>query len=170
MHGRRPLRPLAGGRARAVGTPVVAAGAAAAALLLTACGDQPVRATPFGASDSPVCRSVADHWPTTVGPHEPRVTAVETRGVAAWGDPPIVARCGKQPPGPTTEQCLDINGVDWILTELDDGAMFTTYGREPAIEVLVPDAYETAPMLLPAFGAAAEQVPQSLGRCSAVGD
>ena len=166
MHGRRPLR-RPSGRGSAAG---IAAGTATVALLVAACGDGAVRATPFEASDSPVCRSVADHWPTTVGSHEPRVTAVQTRGVAAWGDPPIVARCGKQPPGPTTDQCLDVNGVDWILTELDDGAMFTTYGRDPALEVLVPDAYETSPLLLPAFGAAAEQIPQTLGRCSAVGD
>jgi hypothetical protein len=147
-----------------------AGSAALAALLTVACGDGAVRAVPFEASDSALCQSVADHWPTTVGPHEPRVTAVQTRGVAAWGDPPIVARCGKAPPPPTTDPCLDVNGVDWVLTELDDGAMFTTYGRDPAIEVLVPDVYQTSPLLLPAFGPAAEQVPQTLGRCTAVGD
>lgn len=166
MHGRRPLRPSA----RRVHGAGAAALAAATALLVSACGDGAVRAVPFEASDSPLCLSVADHWPSTVGSQEPRVTAVQTRGVAAWGEPPIVARCGKQPPAPTTDQCLDINGVDWVVTELDDGAMFTTYGRDPAIEVLVPDAYETSPMLLPAFGAAAEQVPQTLGECTAVGD
>lgn len=141
----------------------------AAALALSACDDA-VRAVPFGASDSPACQRVAEHWPLTVGPHEPRTTAVQTDGVAAWGDPPIVARCGKQPPGPTPEQCLDVSGVDWVLTELDDGAMFTTYGRDPAIEVLVPAAHEAAPLLLPAFGAAAEQIPQTLGECTSVYD
>ncbi|QFG68998.1 DUF3515 family protein [Ornithinimicrobium pratense] len=166
MHGRRPLR-----RTPGAGRPaLVAVLCAGVALLAGACGDGAVRAVPFDAADSPACLAVADHWPTTVGPHEPRVTAVQSRGVAAWGDPPIVARCGKQPPGPTTEQCLDVNGVDWVLTELDDGAMFTTYGRDPAIEVLVPDTHESAPLLLPVFGAAAEQVPQTMGRCTAVGD
>lgn len=169
MHGRRPLRPaapIAVPRRR----PDLLVLTVGAALLVSACGDGAVRAVPFEASDSPLCQSVADHWPSTVGSQEPRVTAVQTRGVAAWGDPPIVARCGKQPPAPTTDQCLDINGVDWVVTELDDGAMFTTYGRDPAIEVLVPDAYETSPLLLPAFGAAAEQIPQTLGECTAVGD
>ncbi|AXH97781.1 DUF3515 domain-containing protein [Ornithinimicrobium avium] len=123
---------------------------------------------PFGAADSPACRAVAAHWPQTVGGLTPRVTAVQSAGVAAWGDPAIVARCGKQPPGPTTDQCLDINGVDWVATELDDGTMFTTYGRSPAIEVLVPDSYDTAPLWLPAFTGAADQVEQTLGHCSSV--
>lgn len=149
-------------------TPVLIA---ATAFSLAGCGEDPVRAVPFGESDSPACEAVADHWPQTVGPYESRVTAVQSRGVAAWGDPPIVARCGKQPPPPTTDPCLDISGVDWVSTTLDDGGvMFTTYGRFPAIEVLVPAEYDTPPMLLPAFGAAAEQVEQTLGECSSIFD
>ena len=157
MHGRRVLtrhlRPLL---------------ALSPVLLLAACGPQPVRAVPFEASDSPACQAVADHWPQTVGGLEQRVTAVQSPGVAAWGDPPIVARCGKEPPGPTTDPCIDVAGVDWVATELDDGTMFTTYGRDPAVEVLVPSAYDTAPLWLPAFDEAVRQVDQRLGACSSV--
>lgn len=155
MHGRRVLSPAS----RLLP-------AALACLLLAACGDTPVRAVPFEQADSPACREVAAHWPQTVGDLTPRVTAVQSDAVAAWGDPPIVARCGKQPPGPTTDQCIDVNGIDWVATELDDGTMFTTYGRSPAVEVLVPDAYDTAPLWLPAFTEAAGQVEQTLGHCS----
>ncbi|SOC55180.1 DUF3515 family protein [Ornithinimicrobium cerasi] len=130
-----------------------------------------MRAVPFGESDSPACERVADSWPARVGNLEPRVTAVQSRGVAAWGDPPIVARCGKAPLGPTEDPCIDINGVDWVATVLDDGGtMFTTYGRTPAVEVLVPADYETAPLWLPAFTDAASAIDQTLGRCSAVTD
>ena len=138
-------------------------------LLVAGCGEQPVRAVPFGESDSIACQAVAAYWPQTVGPYEPRVTAVQSGGVAAWGDPPIVARCGKQPPGPTTDPCVDVNGVDWVATTLDDGGtMFTTYGRSPALEVLVPAEYDAPSLLLPPFGPAAEQVQQTLGECTAV--
>ncbi|GAA5157836.1 DUF3515 family protein [Ornithinimicrobium tianjinense] len=144
---------------------------ATAILLLTAlggCADDAVKAVPFGESDSVACRAVADHWPARVGDLEPRVTAVQSRGVAAWGDPPVVARCGKQPLGPTEDPCIDINGIDWVATTLDDGGtMFTTYGRTPAIEVLVPAAYDSAPLRLPAFTEAASQIEQTLGRCTA---
>lgn len=137
---------------------------------LGGCGDAPVRAVPFERSDSPPCRQVAEHWPDTVAGLEPRVTAVQSAGVAAWGAPPVVARCGKNPPGPTTDPCIDVSGVDWLATELDDGTMFTTYGRDPALEVLVPSDHGTAPLLLPAFEEAARQVPQRGGRCVAATD
>jgi hypothetical protein len=42
---------------------------------------------------------------------------------------------------------------------------FTTFGRTPAIEVLVPDAYTPEPLLLPAFTAAARAIPQGTHRC-----
>ena len=155
MHGRRALR-----RALPAAT-------AALTLALVGCGDDAVRAVPFDAADSEPCQQVARLWPATIGPYEARVTAVQSEGVAAWGDPPIVARCGKAPPGPTTDPCIDVNGVDWVATPLDDGGtMFTTFGRDPALEVLVPAAYDSHPLLLPPFGAAAEAVPQTLGECS----
>lgn len=144
------------------------AAALATTALVAACGPGAVKATPFDRSDSPACRSVAELWPEMVGDLGSRVTAVQSTGVAAWGDPPIVARCGKAPIGPTEDPCIDINGVDWVATTLDDGTMFTTYGRDPAVEVLVPDAYDSAPMWLPAFGPAVEQIPQTLGECSSV--
>jgi hypothetical protein len=153
MHRRRVLRTAA---------PLILA-----CLALPACGQGAIKAVPFGDSDSPVCEQVADHWPERVGELTPRVTAVQSRGVAAWGDPAIVARCGKAPLGPTEDPCIDINGIDWVATTLDDGGtMFTTYGRSPAIEVLVPAEYETAPLWLPAFTEAATQIEQTLGRCS----
>lgn len=125
-----------------------------------------VKVQPFEGSDTPVCREVADAWPATVGGQPSRETAVQTRGVAAWGDPAIIARCGAPVPGPTTDQCLDVEGVDWVADQLEDGVAFTTYGRDPAIEVLVPDAFEPEPLVLPAFGAAAQVVPQGDRRCS----
>ncbi|MDN5820243.1 MAG: DUF3515 domain-containing protein [Brachybacterium sp.] len=73
---------------------------------------------------------------------------VETssQGTAAWGsgEDTIVMRCGVTPPGPTTDLCTtlaDGNGVevDWIVQELEgDVFLYTTYGRDPAIDVSVP--------------------------------
>ena len=92
-------------------------------------------------------------------------TTADTEAVVAWGDPPVIARCGLGALGPTTEQCLDVDGVDWVVREASDGAVFTTFGRDPAIEVLVPDAYAPEPLLLPAFGDAARALPGNGRTC-----
>ncbi|MGB5952177.1 MAG: DUF3515 family protein [Ornithinimicrobium sp.] len=149
------------------GRPLLLASAAALTATLLAGCSMSVRATPFdGADENVMCQKVAGLWPSTVGGQNSRVTAANSNTVAAWGDPAIIARCGAAVPEPTTSQCLDIAGVDWVAEPLDDGVQFTTYGREPAIEVLVPEAYSTEALVMPAFTATAGAIPQTLGRCS----
>ena len=114
---------------------------------------------------SAACRSVASHWPKTVGGQSLRPTSSSSDAVRAWGDPAIIARCGLTPIGPTTDQCVSVSGIDWVAHQLTDGVRFTTYGRSPAIEILVPNAYQPEPLLLPAFGAAASAIPQGERRC-----
>lgn len=125
-----------------------------------------VKVAPFEGAETPACHTLSALWPARVGSAEQRETAVDSVTVAAWGDPAIIARCGAVPPGPTTLQCLDVAGVDWIVQELDDGVSFTTYGRTPAVEVLVPAAYPSPPLLLPAFAPAVETIEQGPNRCS----
>ena len=58
--------------------------------------------------------------------------------MAAWGDPAIIARCGLDPLGSDDQDCVTVDGVDWVVRQLTDGSAATTYGRDPAIEVLAP--------------------------------
>lgn len=126
-----------------------------------------VKAVPFdGADDNAACQDVAQLWPTTVADQPQRVTAVDSDTVAAWGDPAIIARCGAPIVGPTQDQCLDVAGIDWVAVRLDDGVSFTTFGRDPAIEVLVSSAYTSEALVMPAFTEAAAVIPQTLGECS----
>ncbi|MHB1473295.1 MAG: DUF3515 family protein [Dermatophilaceae bacterium] len=131
---------------------------------LAACSSSTDVAAPAGAG-SAACRSVAAHWPKTVGGQSLRATSSSSDAVRAWGNPAIIARCGVAPIGPTTDQCLAVSGVDWVAHRLTDGVRFTTYGRSPAIEVLVPSAYKPEPLVLPAFGAAASVIPQGEHHC-----
>src|SRR5690625_3425327 len=72
-----------------------------------------------------------------------------TQASRAWGEPPITIRCGVEPPGPTTDRCvtaIDDSGesIDWMRREIGESGVeentwhCTTYGREPAIRVVVP--------------------------------
>lgn len=104
-------------------------------------------------------------WPQQVAGHDRVATSSDSNAVAAWGDPPIIARCGVAAPGPTTLECLGVDDVDWIVEPLSDGTRFTTYGRKPAMQVLVPDAYSPEPMVLGSFTLVAGRLPGTGRRC-----
>jgi len=134
------------------------------ALLLPGCSSAVEVSVPAQAG-SAACLAVAKRWPATVGGRQPVATTSNSPAVRAWGDPAVIARCGLAPIGPSTDDCVRVSGIDWVAKRLSDGASFTTYGRSPAIEVLVPAAYAPEPLLLPAFTAAAQQIPQGSRRC-----
>lgn len=112
------------------------------ALSLAACGTVRVPAGPDAAN--PVCADIVLGAP----PQVLGMDKVETssQGTVAWGsgEDTVVMRCGVTPPGPTTDMCTtlaDENGVevDWVVREIEgDTFLYTTYGREPAIDVSVP--------------------------------
>lgn len=119
----------------------------ACAGLLSACSNAvPVDVAPYAAD--PLCAEVVLALPRDLG-GLPRL-GTTSQATVAWGDPadPVVLRCGVEPPGPTTDRCVNADdgetSVDWINIpgdEREDGSwLFTTYGRVPAVEVVVPAA------------------------------
>ena len=132
--------------------------------VLSACSAA-VEATAPARADTAACTAAAARWPATVSGQDRVETSADSDAVAAWGDPAVIARCGLAALGPTTDECLTIDGVDWVVRKLSDGAAFTTFGRDPAIEVLVPEAYAPEPLLLPAFGEAARALPANGRTC-----
>jgi len=111
-----------------------------------------------------VCASAA--WPAEVSGRTTVHTEPDSPSVAAWGDPAISARCGLDPLGPTTDECVTVDGIDWVVRRLSDGSAAVTYGRDPAIEVLAPAEYGPVPLLLPAFTGVASRLPANGRRCS----
>lgn len=112
-------------------------------LLLAACGTTvPVTVAPH--ATDPVCASVVLALPESLGDGLDRLDT-DAQATAAWGDAAaaVVLRCGVEPLGPTTERCQSVETpqgptVDWIVVEQDGDWRFTTYGREPAVELVVP--------------------------------
>jgi hypothetical protein len=82
------------------------------------------------------------------------------QSTAAWGDPPVVLRCGVEPPGPTTQACETVGGVDWVVARTDQRATYTTYGRSPAVQVELP-AGAPADVVIGTLSAAVAPLPQS---------
>ena len=124
-----------------------------------------VDVAPPAHADSAACAAAAKAWPQTVSGLARRDTTSDSPAVAAWGDPAVIARCGLAALAPTTDPCLEVNGVGWVQTTLSDGKRFTTFGTDPAIEVLVPATYAPEGLLLPVFTDAAKALPTTGHAC-----
>lgn len=144
--------------------PAALAGGAA---LLTGCAATvPVTVAPH--ATDPVCASVVLALPEQLGEGLERV-GTDAQATAAWGAPgaAVVLRCGVEPPGPTTDRCQSVETpqgptVDWLVVEEDGDWRFTTYGRVPAVEVLVPRevAEERSTSFLDLLGPAVSRAEQ----------
>jgi hypothetical protein len=135
---------------------------AAGALLLVACSSAPSQAP--RASD-PACTKALRLAPATVLGQ--RRAPLGVPGAVAWGDPHIVMRCGLQPLGPTTAQCITVNGHDWVLADQDaDPVVFTTFGTDPAADVAVPRSYPQPTGALVDLAPVAAALPRNERSCS----
>ncbi|ACQ79852.1 conserved hypothetical protein [Beutenbergia cavernae DSM 12333] len=150
----------------------VLGGALLASTVLGACAS-PVGLDPAPDASAPICAEVLRALPGSLAGAERRETT--SQASRAWGDPPITLRCGVEPPGPTTDRCITVEAadgtsIDWVVAENDDVGpdagsgqfAFTTYGRVPAVEVVVPVEYagDDATSLLLDVGTAVGVIPQ----------
>lgn len=144
--------------------------ALAAALLVplaaALAGCQSVPMEPAPDAQNVDCAYVSLALPKTVDGLEQRLTNAQATG--AWGTPAhVLLRCGVTPPGPTDAQCVTVNGVDWIKDESEAPTYrFTTYGREPAVEVLIdasPESGVSGTAALVDLGPAVSRIPATSG-------
>lgn len=151
------------------GVCVVAGIAAAAASYFLFFSKVSVEPGPF--ADNPKCSDVISRAPETVL-HKQR-DDVTGDGVAAWGDGSVVLRCGVTPLRPTTNLCVDVNGVDWVLDEKraqkDGVQVLTTYGRTPAVEMTVEGDGPKAGDALVDVNRAVRGIPQK-SKCLSLSD
>lgn len=122
--------------------------ATAAAVVLALSGCAPVvDVAPAKDAANPACAPMMVALPDTMGDAGLRKT--NSQATAAWGDPSkVILRCGVNAPGPTTDRCVSVNGIDWVIKEGDPVWTLTTFGREPATEILMnPDQISSATVL-----------------------
>jgi hypothetical protein len=120
--------------------------AATAGVALTSCSPV-VDVTPAKDAANAACAPMMLALPDAIGDAKLRKT--NAQATAAWGDPSLVIlRCGVNVPGPTTDRCVSVNGVDWVIKEGNPVWTLTTFGREPATEILMdPDKISSATVL-----------------------
>lgn len=111
------------------------AAAGAVATMLAGCSTT-VHVEPADDANNPACADVAVLLPANVAGFDRVWTDAQATG--AWGDPTIVLRCGVAPPAPSDLVCTTIGNVDWLVLEQEDERQrLISYGRDPAIEVII---------------------------------
>lgn len=127
---------------------------------LTACaGDVPLHSA-AGAND-PACAAVTVRLPDTVADLEKRTTNAQSTG--AWGEPAsVLLYCGTETSGPTTDDCVNVNGVDWIIDRSNAPMYkFEAYGRTPGLQVIVNSEQASGTETVVDLAAVAKLLPQS---------
>lgn len=121
-----------------------------------------------GAND-PACADVIVRLPDTVSDLKRRTTNAQATG--AWGDPVgVELRCGVPTSGPTTDMCVTVKGVDWIIDESEAPLYrFETYGRSPGLEVFVNNEIASGTLVATELANVAKMLPQ-VRQCTSFDD
>ncbi|QNN63817.1 DUF3515 family protein [Leucobacter denitrificans] len=112
-------------------------------------------------ANDPACANVIVRLPATLDGLDKRNTNAQATG--AWGDPAsVLLYCGIEPSGPTTDHCVTVGGIDWIVDESRAPLYrFEAYGRTPGLEVIVnADEQVSGTNVISELRGAVEQLPQ----------
>ena len=107
--------------------------------LLSGCAGT-IALQPAEAANDPACAEVMVRVPDVVASLDRRSTNAQS--TAAWGDPAaVILRCGLPDGGPSVLPCFTVDNVDWLRDDANNpNFTFVTYGRNPAVEVLIDSA------------------------------
>lgn len=118
--------------------------------------DVEVSPTSPGPAVAEQCTDLVAQLPDRVADQEARSVQPATVLGGAWGDPPIVLRCGVAKPASLhpDSSCFVVNDIGWLAEQdgrpvtgsepVEGGLMFTTIGRSAYVEVSVPPDYQPA--------------------------
>jgi len=120
----------------------------------TARADLPVLEVPVPPptpeTDAACPRFMAD-LPIELAGERSRPVRSDTPYAYAWGEPPIVLRCGVDRPADFVRDSpvFDINGVTWFVDDTDpDEYVYTAVDRPVYVEITVPSTIDSAPVVV----------------------
>ncbi len=131
---------------------------AISALLLSGCAST-VNFSPAPDANNPACAEVTVRLPSDIEGMAKRVTGAQATG--AWGDPAhILLRCGLPAVYASTLQCVKASGVDWLVDDSKAPSFrFITFGRKPAVEVIVDSRVASGASVLDALAPSVQFLP-----------
>ncbi len=130
---------------------------------LTGCTNA-VGMSPAPSADAAACAAVQVRLPSTVdSTFALRNTTAQS--TAAWGDPAAALyHCGVAVPTVSDLPCFDQGGVDWIRDDRGAQIVFTTFGRSPAVQVVI-DTSKTTSQVVQDLTDAVATLPKDGHRC-----
>lgn len=142
---------------------------AAAAAVLAGCSPT-VNMTPAPPdANNPACADVIVRLPDDVGGFPKRTT--DAQSTAAWGEPTaLLLYCGVPVPGPSELPCVAPGDIHWLVEEVDAGFAFTTYGRDPAVRLVVDNDVLGTGVALREVASAVSTLPSNGRECLDIQD
>jgi hypothetical protein len=135
----------------------------AVAGVLTGCTNAvPMRAAP--SANAAACAGAQVRLPETVDTkYALRNTTAQS--TAAWGDPSAaVYHCGVAVPTVSDLPCFSQGSVDWIRDDRGKQVVYTTFGRDPAVQVVI-DTSKATSSVLQDIGNAVDSLPKDGHEC-----
>jgi len=145
--------------------------AVAACLLLAGCSPIVTMTPPAPQATSPACAGVVVRLPAQILTDAKRET--DTQGTAAWGEPVRISlRCGVTATAPSS-QCVTFDKVDWkvrsVPADRPKQYVLTTYGRTPAVQVVLDAGLPSDQAMPPISDAVSAAIPRAAARCTIQG-
>lgn len=113
-------------------------------------GPVEVAAPPAVSSADAPCAKLLGALPRELAGQKTRAVTDAPHRVVAWGDPPIVLRCGVEKPAvDPTAQVLGIDGVEWVYRTDGDTIVWTTISLPLHVDVRADKKYSADELLNP---------------------
>ncbi|MCJ1713712.1 DUF3515 family protein [Microbacterium sp. M1A1_1b] len=133
------------------------------AAALTGCTNA-VAMTAAPSANAAACATAQVRLPDTVDTKY-ALRNTNAQATAAWGDPSAALyRCGVAVPTVSDLPCFTKGTVDWIRDDEGKRIVYTTFGRDPAVQVVI-DSTKTTDQVLQDIGTAVASLPKDGHRC-----
>jgi hypothetical protein len=115
-------------------------------------------------ANAAACAAVQVRLPATVD-SKFDLRNTNAQATAAWGDPAVaIYHCGVAVPTVSDLPCFSQGGVDWIRDDRGDQVVYTTFGRSPAVQVVV-DSTKTTSSVVQELSDAVSSLPKDGHEC-----
>jgi len=142
---------------------VIAGVLVAVATGVTGCSNA-VAMAPAPSAGAAQCAAVQVRLPEVVG-NDLTLRNTDAQSTAAWGDPTAALyHCGVAVPTVSDLPCFSNGGIDWIRDDRGGQVVYTTFGRSPAVQVVI-DSTKTTGQVVQDLSAVVALLPKDGHTC-----